>query len=90
MERLPEDIDYVEIQFIAEHLLALYAMVAQYGGVVVMYSEGDNVMRAYIPDKKAFKEFIEKNIDNFSWADIEKINIDVERVRKILGSDDMF
>jgi len=46
MERLPEDIDYVEIQFIAEHLLALYAMVAQYGGVVVMYSEGDNVMRA--------------------------------------------
>lgn len=90
MEHLPEGVDYIEIQFIAESLLGLYSMVAKYGGIVILYPDKDNVMRAYVPTREEFDKFVEEVLPNIEWADYEKLKEDIERVKKMLGEKEGF
>jgi len=82
---MPENIDFVEVQFVAEKLLSLYSIVGKYGGVAVLYANGDNVYMGYVPTKEALNDLVKKVETEAEWADLEKMEEDVKEVESKLN-----
>lgn len=72
MENIP-NIDFVEVQFIAEKLLSLYSIVGKYGGIAVLYASGDNVYMSYVLTEESLDELVKKIKKEAEWADLEKM-----------------